>query len=188
MIFKKLFLLKILFATSLLLSVFACNPDNNITGGDINDMPGNSWTGGNVQDNGNDRYDFDFYIGFDVFGEPYYDSYSGICYYNIFMGFSVPSGLKTNGIREFGIEVKISSGRITNPEGYEDGVYIEKNGTWTYFYGTIMSDKEQDWSPLICIESPSDHITLTYRAKFFDGMTETYITSQWEKATSFQVD
>lgn len=169
--------------------VCSCNPVDSV---DIeSEIPGvhdSTDDGSGVEGN---KYDFDFTIGFEYFADPFWSEEDRCYVYGIFMGFGVPSGLYDRGINEFGIEVHVSDGEITNNSGWDEDVYVSRNGTWVCFSGLIMSSTAHNWGTLIFVHSKEKHIELSYRWRLFDNEAGKYVNGAsygFEKSENFYVE
>lgn len=132
-----------------------------------------------------DRYDFEYVFYLGQIGTTIWDEYNKCYAYVLQLGFGVPEGIYDRGISEFGIELMVSSGKITNKTGYDDGVHVTKNGSWTYFSGSVYSNSAKTWSPWVYIKSPSASVEVTYRWKLYDEDENRYVMSEWTDSQVF---
>lgn len=174
---------------SLLLAVMSCSPVDNADVAEP-DVPGENPAGPDDPDSGGGKYDFDFTIGFELFGEPYWAEENGGYAYGIFMGFGVPAYLYSRGIYEFGLEVRASSGEIIDKNGWDGDVHISRDGSWVYFSGLITSARAYDWEVIMYVVSKEKHIELSYRWRLFDNEIGKYVRApyDWEKSVDFYAE
>lgn len=139
--------------------------------------------------NPQNKYDFEFTFHLSTFGTPFWSDYDKCYVYMLQLGFGTPYGLYDRGISKFGIELKPSSGAIQNKSGLNDeGVYVQKNGSWTYFRGNISSNSACNWFTWVYIYSKNPTIDVSYRWKLYDEDKNSYVTSEWVNSSTFSAE
>ena len=70
---------------------------------------------------------------------------------------SIPSGMRSKGLSEFGIAIKCLNGKITNKNGHEDGMHTKSIGSYKYFH-TSVQDNKTDFSVIMYVTSSDTNL------------------------------